>query len=185
MVLAALGASVVCTDLEVALPLLQYNVDCNFGGSAAAGGARVALRPGVKRVKPTVAALKWGDFDADSVAPFDVLVASDVAYDTECFEVLTETLATLLPRSGAGSDRVAYLGYERRIEDEDTFFAGLKVECCTLHPSVPAARSCSGVEQARHFHVTFVDIPEYDVGLTQPESHCIFKLTRMPDGDAT
>ena len=54
----------------------------------------------------------------------------------------TAALVALLP---VGSRRVAYLGYERRLEDEDAFFDGLKVmQLCCAGVVLVLCWCCSG-----------------------------------------
>lgn len=80
--LAAKGAQVTLTDLKMTLPLLQYNVDSNFGNGVAAGQpcTVIAGETEVACTKPWVEVLDWSS-PRRPVHSFDVIVASDVVYD--------------------------------------------------------------------------------------------------------
>lgn len=89
MALAVLGAEVVVTDQEYALPLLAKNVDVNFGD-----------RSGV--IAPMTEECQWGEpFKTCSrlaswKKSVDVVVFSDVLYHASAFLLLIETLHELV-----------------------------------------------------------------------------------------
>ena len=97
---------------------------------------------------------------------------------SECYGMLSHTLRTLLPK---GDSRAVFIGYERRLECEDEFFDGLQVRSVMFPLS---SVSCLLTGQQDEFRVKFLDIPEYDVGLRQPESFCIFKIQRSAAASA-
>ena len=89
IVLHALGAAVVLTDMDDNLPLLEHNVRTNCDDTANGGAANGAAR---------VAALHWGCTLSDEVArdgPYDLIVATDVLYVHEAVGPLVETLVAL------------------------------------------------------------------------------------------
>ncbi|XP_063697425.1 protein N-lysine methyltransferase METTL21D [Culicoides brevitarsis] len=87
MTACCLGAkSVLLTDLDEAIPLLQVNVDKN-------------KEKFDKSTKVEVKALKWSTEDAAKLIEneiFDVILVSDCIYYEESIEPLIETLVTLL-----------------------------------------------------------------------------------------
>lgn len=89
---AALGAQVVLTDLAAVLPGLQQNIQGNQLGDRA-----------------TAAALRWGDAVEHLRPPFDLVLASDVAYDAKALPALLTTLAAL-----AGPDSHILFAFESR-----------------------------------------------------------------------
>ena len=98
---ASLGARVVLTDLDEALPLLRLN--------ARANGALCAH-------PPAVTALAWGDADsARACGEVDLVLASDVVYDPEGYEPLLATLRQL------AAPRVL-MAHRSRHPDEHRFF---------------------------------------------------------------
>ncbi|KAK9837474.1 hypothetical protein WJX81_005006 [Elliptochloris bilobata] len=90
--LALHGAVVALTDSAVMLPLLQDNVAANFGASNTACGSGPP---------PEVHELAWGSSLAGHALDprrrtFDLLVASDVCYNEDCFDVLLATVLEYL-----------------------------------------------------------------------------------------
>jgi predicted nicotinamide N-methyase len=85
MYLACIDIDCTGTDMPSQLPLLRLNVHENF-----------ALRyiAQDRHKPPNIHPLEWGNLMHMSalVFPFDMVVASDVAYDPRCFEALVETL---------------------------------------------------------------------------------------------
>ena len=103
----AAGAHVLLTDVEAMLPQVHANVRLNAAAVAAGGGSA------------TVTALPWGDAEGIEAAcktasalvskpppttaaaaaaratPFDIILASEVAYRAEVFPLLVDTLAAL------------------------------------------------------------------------------------------
>ena len=125
---AALGARVLVTDLEEALPLLRINAEANAARCVHA---------------PTVAALEWGcdeaavahafecsdpggwwdrggDDDGEASAPRPALVlCSDVVYEPAAYEPLVQTMTVLATRFGATRTIMAH---RSRHPDEHLFF---------------------------------------------------------------
>jgi predicted nicotinamide N-methyase len=113
---AALGASVLATDLPAVLPLLRENAARN-AGAVAAGGGRLA-----------VTALAWGEAlpaDVSDAGPFDVILASDVVFWPELFAPLVATLAALSADARAPAPHV-FLVLEARTRRELLFFDALE-----------------------------------------------------------
>ncbi|KAI8059302.1 putative methyltransferase-domain-containing protein [Gongronella butleri] len=97
---------VTVTELDEAVPLIKSNVALNLGRYAS-------------RIQ--VMALSWGDKAAAAACgPADLILASDVLYESEFFEVLVQSLADLCSEKGR-----IYIGYKRRglsIDDETRFW---------------------------------------------------------------
>ncbi|GMF26032.1 unnamed protein product [Phytophthora fragariaefolia] len=99
MTLAVLGAQVVLTDQEYALPLLAKNVDVNFRDKVDVDDTLP------KFVAPAVEECQWGEpFKlGSSLASWkksaDVVVFSDVLYHASAFLLLIETLHELVSPS--------------------------------------------------------------------------------------
>ena len=125
IVLRALGAEVVLTDLEDNLPLLEHNVQENVAGSGAT--ARVA-------------ALRWGEALPEAVsrsAPYDLIVAADVLYVHDGVAPLVQTLAAL-----ANAQTEILLAAGRNRQAADAFFAAASeaftistIDPSELHPT--------------------------------------------------
>lgn len=115
MALAKHGAEVVLTDVPWLLPLLQYNVEANFGASKCSISA------------PKLASLRWGSvLDAAELllglggrAP-DLVIGSDVVYQEALYEPLLSTVLAL----GAVD---VILGIIERDDVTNTFRARLQV----------------------------------------------------------
>ena len=129
---ALLGASVLLTDLERMLPIARANARANANAIAAAGGAL------------SVAALQWGDALPDEARlPFDLVLASEVAYRAELFGPLVDTLERLVP---VGSEAAVLLGARQRACCElDDFIALLRGAAFEVETLVgPGAAPSSG-----------------------------------------
>jgi hypothetical protein len=157
---ALLGADVLLTDLEAALPLLEVNVGSNAAAIGAAGG------------NVRVQALRWGEAallpDIRAAAPFDLVIGSDVVFRfcASSFRDLATSLQELLrpppppppphhaavPDGGGGAARqqpavaappVALLSYKPRFpRAEQEFFDELGprgLACEPLQQEVCAA----------------------------------------------
>ena len=81
MTLAAIGARVVLTDQPYCLPLLQTNVDLNAS---------------LWRHAPHVECLQWGQAPKVNLKPVDLIVASDIIYNSDSFPLLLDTLQHLM-----------------------------------------------------------------------------------------
>lgn len=111
LALARLGATVRVTDRPSMLDLLQRNVREN--------DAKVAA-----------AALSWGQLDPETegAGPFDLVIGSDVAYDSESYLPLLETLTHFLQ-----ADAEAILALPDRREDAAFLeMAKLRFDCSLL-----------------------------------------------------
>ncbi|KAK9905585.1 hypothetical protein WJX75_002525 [Coccomyxa subellipsoidea] len=76
------GARVTLTDRTTQLPILQHNVGANFSGQ--------------RDDAPRVAVLDWTDLPEWALqTPWDLIIASDVAYDEDCFAPLIDCLSWL------------------------------------------------------------------------------------------
>ncbi|RQM18930.1 hypothetical protein B5M09_009401 [Aphanomyces astaci] len=115
MVLSALGCmEVTLTDQPYCLPLLDKNVDANFGPAGP---------------RPLVKALQWGE-DATDGSQVDLIVASDVLYNASVFAALVHTLDAL-----ATPATHIFLCYEPRIPAQEAlFFSMLQAAGFTWQP---------------------------------------------------
>ena len=117
MTAAALGASVTCTDVAKALPLLQENINLNFSPK------EVEQHLSVQR-------LEWGkDHKNFASCSFDYVVGADIIYLEETFDSLLQTLIYLA--NCTGKDRVTnttkiYLSAKHRYERVDNFVKKLR-----------------------------------------------------------
>jgi hypothetical protein len=108
MYAARRGATVLCTDLAVMLPILRRNVELNF----ASGDPRV-----------TVAEFCWGtDVSVLGKEPFDLILASDCVYLEGAFEPLLKSLEALMQPGGPST---LLLSYQHRRKAESAFFRRL------------------------------------------------------------
>ena len=115
MTTAALGASVTCTDVEKALPLLQENIDLNFP----------PIEANKKRL--FVKRLEWGkDHKNFENCHFDYIVGADIIYLEETFDLLLETLVYLSNCSAEETVTKIYLSAKHRYERVDNFVRKLK-----------------------------------------------------------
>lgn len=101
---AALGADVTLTDIPALVPNLERNI--------AANAARLA--PGRAAAAPLV----WGQDCRHLAPPVDLVLGSDVMYDTESMGPLSETLKAL-----SDSRTEIYIAYELRNGTTDCFQA--------------------------------------------------------------
>lgn len=113
MYAARRGATVLCTDLAVMLPVLQANVDLNF-----ARGGNIS-----------VAEYCWGTDAARLGGPFDVVLAADCVYLEAAFEPLLASLAALV----VPGRTTLLLSYQHRRKAESAFFRRLW-RLCSLVP---------------------------------------------------
>lgn len=102
IVAALLGAAVLATDLDEALPLLQSNVDCATTRSPT--------------LKLAVEKLVWSTDVAHKLESFDVIVCSEVIYDRECHKLLLGCINAL-----ASPSTEIFFAYKRRALGEDDF----------------------------------------------------------------
>ncbi|CAL8471813.1 g11355 [Coccomyxa elongata] len=94
--LHAYGAEVVLTDRQVQMPLLRRNVEGNFGEGPSSA--------------PNVDILDWSEVpDWALHMPWDFIIASDVAYDEECFAPLIDCLVRLASCNHATPEHVQIL----------------------------------------------------------------------------
>lgn len=114
LTLTALGAEVYMTDLPNVLDLLHHNIKACFPPS-------VVQEHGL--TMPVVEALSWGEpVPEERRRVYDMVVGSDITYDTEKCVLLRRTLLELC-REGEGV--ALYLGHLER-GDEAQFFERLK-----------------------------------------------------------
>lgn len=155
---AALGATVVSTEREIAVPLLRRNVEHN---------AAALQRRGCVEVAP----LSWGAAPtgaliAERPAGFDLIVGSDLVFpsNSDAYILLVDTLEVLLrshagrfsrgggaeppagPIAGAAEHLEMWLAHEpRRPNVEATFWSmlesrGIAVSSSVLHSNVTSYR---------------------------------------------
>ncbi|EQC27346.1 hypothetical protein SDRG_14870 [Saprolegnia diclina VS20] len=117
MTLSAIGVTdVVLTDQAYCLPLLQKNVEYNFGADR----------------RPRVLELQWGEAETN-LSP-DVVVASDILYNASVFPLLVRTICQLL----ASPESVMLMTYETRNAAMEADFIqqleaqGLHCDCVSL-----------------------------------------------------
>lgn len=138
LVLSALGAHVVLTDLEDNLPLLRANVEQN-GPACRAIFTRASA--GLRVEAPTyetalVEALRWGRpppqedasggaCDPGALPPIALVIATDVLYSHDAVEPLVETLEHLAGRAGCPTEVLLAAGRNRHAGDD--FFARVGV----------------------------------------------------------
>ncbi|RXW20725.1 hypothetical protein EST38_g5126 [Candolleomyces aberdarensis] len=121
LVLAALRSriadaedSILTTDLDSAIPLLQHNIDANESTRS----SKISLKPGVLDWDETVSE-QLPSQDGDS--SIDLVVMADVTYNTSSFPALVRTLADLLNMDS--TKRPCFLmGYKEREEAERTLW---------------------------------------------------------------
>ena len=161
MALASMGANVVVTERDIALPLLRKNVDRNVKVT----GGRVE-----------VAELSWGGdsmqrlIEARKGVPFDIVVGSDIIFPSNsgAYVALADTYEATLKHSGEwGKDRSGavdiWLSHEPRIPTvEDEFF--------------------------RIMHERGIAVQQFDIGGLEkdtkhllPDDIIIYKLARFDD----
>eukprot|EP00128_Syssomonas_multiformis_P002087 Colp12_sorted_trinity150504_noHs@9416 len=116
---------VVITDLEEALPFMALNVEKNYERKEFESPPAYNGQPGMDFVnscgtKIRLRSLCWGEQEqADALQPpFDVVLASDVVYFPELFDILIDTLNAV-----CSLETVLYIAYKKRsIVKEEGFF---------------------------------------------------------------
>lgn len=101
--LAALGAEVCCTDLLEALPHIESSISKNDTSGMSMTGLSSEAR---KRIR--VRELSWGEESAQAVAKncgfagiVDLVIGADLVYDGISWELLRQTLVTIVDGHGA------------------------------------------------------------------------------------
>ncbi|KAG9408311.1 hypothetical protein AC1031_021552 [Aphanomyces cochlioides] len=144
MVLSAMGCpDVVLSDQRYCLPLLEKNIAENF--------------PATHPSPPRTAELQWGDDKASAAFKnVDLIVASDVIYNSSVFPLLYQTLDKI-----ASPSTVVLLCYEVRNADlEAEFFDGLRHHGYTCDE---IAFSSSQVDYPEEIHLIRVQKTERHV----------------------
>lgn len=143
MYAARRGADVLCTDLAVMLPVLQRNIDLNFGG----GQQQQQQQSNSSSARIQAKEFCWGtDVRALGSEPFDLILAADCVYLEAAFEPLLQSLEALVP---PGSHTTVLLSYQHRRKAESAFFRRLwRLFACIpaesrRGPSAPAAANSS------------------------------------------
>lgn len=102
---------ILTTDLDSAIPLLQHNIDAN----RSIYPEKISLEAGV---------LDW-DQSLKTQLPeesgFDLVVMADVAYNTDSFPALVQTLAGV-PGKNPGKKPLFVMGYKERHDEERTLW---------------------------------------------------------------
>lgn len=113
---------------------------------------------------------------------------------SECYPALGRTLRQLLPRhaidaGGSGAcatdcaacNVIAFIGYESRMEHEDAFFESLEVrDDARRWVPTSSLTFCHRpfCDCQVDFALNWFDVPEYNVGLRQPESFGVCSVMR-------
>lgn len=128
-----LGADVTLTDQPNILPLTEHNV-----------GETKARNPRGSTDTVRVREYMWGTSIATFERPFDLILASDVAYDHRAVDPLVKTLKSLLSEADKqGNDCSVLLAYRcsdvltpETLKAERKFFATLTSNFCVaeVHP---------------------------------------------------
>jgi len=108
--MALLGSSVLCTDQQDILEILERNLKEN-------------LPEEVEKGSVACCELSWGSNISSILekGPFDFIVCSDVVYEPQLFSPLIKTLKELCT-----TQTEVFLAYKERYKREEAFFEELK-----------------------------------------------------------
>jgi predicted nicotinamide N-methyase len=163
------GADIILTDLPIALPLLNHNIECNK-----------SLLPPNLCARPLRWSLERHENDwTNTEPPFDCILGSDLLYNVEYIPHLVATLKRLLhPTRGV----VILAARWRKPELERDFFRDMDLDW-TLIPSADSGCCCnlswqefgdpSSAESNKYFHQTQISIkgkPKSLADITEEEA---------------